>query len=355
MATPKFLEFFAGSGLVAEGLRPYFAVAWANDICAKKATVYTENHGNNHFYLGSITDVTGQDLPAAELSWASFPCQDLSLAGLNGGIRAKRSGLVWEWLRIMDEMQGRPQILVAENVTGLLSAMDGQHYRVLHATLRDRGYLVGAVVLDAALWVPQSRPRVFVLAVKEGCRLPPELIDTGPNWMHPAYLVKAAKGMEGFVFWKTPPPPMRNSTLSDLIEWDAPVDDAAATHGKLSLITDSHRAKLIQHTDFVAPGYKRTRKAKQVLELRFDGIAGCLRTARGGSSRQVLVLKRGGQCITRLLTVRETARLMGAPDTYKIPGSYNEGYTAMGDAVAMPVAHHLAKYLLAPLEKALRD
>ncbi len=51
--------------------------------------------------------------------------------------------------------------------------------------------------------------------------------------------------------------------------------------------------------------------------------------------------------------MREAARLMGAPDSYKIPGSYNDGYTAMGDAVAMPVARYLAQHLLAPLGKAL--
>jgi len=72
---------------------------------------------------------------------------------------------------------------------------------------------------------------------------------------------------------------------------------------------------------------------------------------RGGSSRQVVILKRGETYNTRLLTVREAARLMGAPETYKIPGSYNDGYTAMGDAVAMPVARYLGKHLLAPIEK----
>ena len=97
------------------------------------------------------------------------------------------------------------------------------------------------------------------------------------------------------------------------------------------------------------PAYKRTRKGRQVLELRFDGIAGCLRTPEGGSSRQILVITENGDIRTRLLTVRETARLMGAPDDYKLPGSYNDGYKAMGDAVAVPVARFLAENLLAPI------
>ena len=104
-----YLEFFAGSGLVAQGLKTMFKPIWANDIDVKKAAVYTANHTSKHFHLGSISEVTGKELPAAALAWASFPCQDLSLAGLAGGIHGKRSGLVWEWLRIIDEMSIAPR------------------------------------------------------------------------------------------------------------------------------------------------------------------------------------------------------------------------------------------------------
>ena len=117
------------------------------------------------------------------------------------------------------------------------------------------------------------------------------------------------------------------------------------------MIPDKHRALLKAAKLAVAPGYKRTRASKQVLELRFDGVAGCLRTPKGGSSRQFLVLKRGNELATRLLTVRETARLMGAPETFQLPGTYNDGYKAMGDAVAVPCAHFLAQNLLGPLMK----
>ena len=352
-AKPHFLEFFAGSGLVAKGLERYFQPVWANDVSAKKAAVYVANHGLQAFHLGSIADVSGHDLPQATLSWASFPCQDLSLAGLNGGIRAQRSGLVWQWLRAMDEMPQRPPLLVAENVTGLLSSEGGAHYHVLHKALRERGYAVGAVVLDALHWVPQSRQRVFVVAVQEGVHLPAALVDVAPNWMHPPFLVNAVSGLDEFIFWKMPVPAKRKCTLADLMEPGAPLDETAASTRKLELIPEAHRAKLAQQAEMVAPGYRRTRNGRQVLELRFDGVAGCLRTAEGGSSRQIVVFKRGDTYSTRLLTVRVAARLMGAPDSYKIPGSYNDGYTAMGDAVAMPVARYLAQHLLAPLGKAL--
>jgi len=346
---PGFHEFFAGSGLVAYALKSYFKAIWANDICEKKAAVYRANHGRKHFHHGSIADVKGSDLPYAALSWASFPCQDLSLAGLIAGIDGDRSGLVWEWLRITDEMPNRPPLLVAENVTGLISTDGGIHYRALHKALQIRGYTVGAVMLDAVHWVPQSRQRVFVIAVRKGGRIPDRLIDVGPNWLHPAAMIKAAEGLNDWVWWKMPKPSKRKNSLADVVEWNATCDLPADSAQKINMISINHRERLHNEAVTVAPGYNRTRKNGPVLELRFDGVAGCLRTAEGGSSRQVIVLKRDGHIDTRLLTVRETARLMGAPESYKIPGSYNDGYTAMGDAVAVPVARYLARHLLSKL------
>ncbi|WP_229256914.1 DNA cytosine methyltransferase [Duganella lactea] len=352
--SPKhaYLEFFAGSGLVAQGLKSMFLPVWANDIDGKKGAVYTANHTKKHFHLGSISDVAGTDLPAASLAWASFPCQDLSLAGLAGGIHGKRSGLVWEWLRIIDEMPEAPFILVAENVLGLVSSAGGEHYRALHAALTDRGYKVGAMLLDAVRFVPQSRPRIFVVAVKNSLEVPPELTSPTPTWLHPEAVRKAAAGLENWVWWHMPEPPARETVLADIVEFDADFATSESDERNIGLISPKHAAALAampKKQTFVAPGYKRTRAGKQVLELRFDNVAGCLRTPSGGSSRQLLVIRKNGKLKSRLLTVKEAARLMGAPEGYKIPGSYNDGYKAMGDAVAVPVAKWLAKKLLLPL------
>jgi DNA (cytosine-5)-methyltransferase 1 len=350
-----FLEFFAGSGLVAEGFKEIFKPLWANDICPKKAEVYSANHGSAHFHLGSITHVRGASLPYAPLAWASFPCQDLSLAGLADGIHASRSGLVWEWLRVIDEMPRRPPILVAENVSGLVSLHGGLHYKKLHKALVQRGYYVGAMLLNAELWVPQSRPRVFVLAIAKTARLPSFLTSIGPNWLHTGAVIRAAEGLPDWIWWEMPHPPKRKITLNDIVEWDALPQDDETQRRNLALISPRH-AKLLQalpsSKPFAVPGYKRTRNGSQVLELRFDSVAGCLRTPEGGSSRQLLILRKNGKLFCRLLTVRETARLMGAPDSYKLPGRYNDGYRAMGDGVAAPVAQWLAKHLLLPIVEA---
>lgn len=341
-------EFFAGSGLVAYGLKGMFAPVWANDISEQKAAVYEANFGNEHFALSDIKDIKGNTLPTAHLSWASFPCQDLSLAGSLGGIHASRSGLVWEWLRILDEMNETPKILTVENVVGLLSTNGGANYRTLHMALSERGYDCGAIVLNASYFVPQSRPRVFIIAVRHGCKIPDELIGNGPCWLHSKAVTELGNSLPGWIWWQTERPPHRQEHLKDIVE-DVPFDK----DNVLRLIPERHKAILNQSETVYATGYRRTRHGEQQLELRFDGIAGCLRTPEGGSSKQYLVVKKNGEVHARLLTVRETARLMGAPDSFLLPGSANDGYKAMGDAVAMPVARFIGERFLTKIAEAV--
>lgn len=344
-------EFFAGSGLVAYGLKGMFSPVWANDISEQKAAVYGANFGNNHFELNDIKNIQGYNLPYAHMSWASFPCQDLSLAGSLGGIHASRSGLVWEWLRVLDEMDERPKILLLENVTGLLSTNEGNNYRILHTALVERGYDCGAIVLNASHFVPQSRPRVFIIAVEHACQIPNELAGDGPCWLHNGAAIELGRSLPHWIWWKAERPPHRDKTLKDIVDDTAPFDK----DNVLRLVPERHRAKLDNHTTVYATGYRRTRHGEQQLELRFDGIAGCLRTPEGGSSKQYLVVKKNGETHARLLTVREAARLMGAPDSFILPGTYNDGYKAMGDAVALPVARFIGERFLTKIAEAVYD
>lgn len=344
-------EFFAGSGLVAYGLQGMFVPVWANDISEQKAAVYEANIGDDHFKLDDIKNICGKDLPFAHLSWASFPCQDLSLAGSLRGIHASRSGLVWEWLRVLDEIERKPKILLLENVTGLLSTNCGYNYRVLHTALVERNYNCGAIVLNAAHFVPQSRPRVFIIAVQKDCAVPSELIGDSPCWLHNKAASVLGSSLPGWIWWKTERPTRQHNTLKDVIENDVPFDKDHV----LKLIPKPHQEKLADHDVVYATGYRRTRHGEQRLELRFDGVAGCLRTPEGGSSKQYLVVKKGNEVHARLLTVREVARLMGAPDSFVLPGSYNDGYKAMGDAVAMPVAQFIGERFLTKLAEAFYD
>ncbi len=341
----KMLEFFAGSGLVAYGMKDMFSPVWSNDINERKATVYRANFKSDHFVQADIRSINGKTLPFAHMSWASFPCQDLSLAGNMKGIYAERSGLVWEWLRVMDEMKEQPKILALENVTGLLSANDGSNYRILHHSLVERGYRCGAIAINSDLFVPQSRPRVFVIAVKKDVPIPKHLVSSNPNWLHNNAAKKLGNQLEDWIWWSTEKPPKRKIELNDILDRHAVFDKDYTLH----LVPKRTMEKLNSKDNAIATGYRRTRNGCQQLELRFDGIAGCLRTPAGGSSKQYIVVRDHGENHARLLTVREAARLMGAPESYSLPGSYNDGYFAMGDAVVMPVVKFLSERFLLPL------
>lgn len=344
----KMLEFFAGSGLVAYGMKGMFSPVWSNDINDRKAAVYRANFKSDHFVQADIKVVRGNELPNAHLSWASFPCQDLSLAGNLKGIYADRSGLVWEWLRVMDEMKERPRILALENVTGLLSADGGANYRSLHHALVERGYRCGAIAINSDLFVPQSRPRVFVIAVSRDVPIPPKITSEGPNWLHNNAARRIGNQMDEWIWWATDQPPKRKTELKDILDWSVAFDKDYA----LNLVPERMMEELTRRNETIATGYRRTRNGRQQLELRFDGIAGCLRTPGGGSSKQYVIVQKNGQIHARLLTVREAARLMGAPENYSLPGSYNDGYFAMGDAVVMPVVRFLSERFLVPLTEA---
>jgi len=360
------LDFFAGSGLVRLGLQERFQPVWSNDVCPKKAAFYIANFPSQEFVLKDICQVRGEEVPAADLAWASFPCQDLSLAGAMSGMRlGTRSGLFWQWIRVLDELSAngkRPPVLCAENVVGFLSAGQGSHFRAAYRALRERGYVAGAVVLDARWFLPQSRPRAFLIAAAADLPLV-KLTQQAPSGpFHPRSVIQAANAVDDreWLWWSLPAPPFRTRAFADICEVDAPCEPSAKTQRLLKLLSSRHRAKLKAAIDtksfLVGTGYRRTRPDEdgirsQKLELRFDGIAGCLRTPEGGSSRQIVLMVNGGSVRSRLLTVRECARLMGADDNYALPGSYNDGYRAMGDAVAAPVTRFLSEHLLAPLAR----
>jgi DNA (cytosine-5)-methyltransferase 1 len=163
------------------------------------------------------------------------------------------------------------------------------------------------------------------------------------------------------VWWNLPTPARRNMTFADVIE-DDPTSvawhTAAETKRVLGMMSAINLAKLEAAKRagrrMVGGVYKRTRLDErsvkvQRAEVRFDDVSGCLRTPAGGSSRQVIVVVDGPKVRSRLISSRETARLMGLGDDYKLPKNYNEAYHLTGDGVAVDVVRHLAHYVLEPL------
>lgn len=358
------------------GLGCDWTCTFANDFNDKKGITYQANWGaGGELTIGDIRQVALDSLPeTADLAWGSFPCQDLSLAGGGAGLKGERSGTFYPFWTIMQDLiaDGRgPKIIALENVNGTLTSHGGKDFVAIAETFAKAGYRYGALVIDAKLFVPQSRPRLFVVGVRDDIQIDEGMISpdaTEP--FHTQGLQNAVaripeKARKGWLWWKLPPPPVRNSCFADLVEenpesvkWHT----AEQTEQLIAQMSPLNLAKVEaakrSGRRMVGTVYKRTRPqnpdGKVVrAEVRFDEIAGCLRTPTGGSSRQTIIVVDDCRVRSRLISTRETARLMGLPDEYKLPRAYNEGYHLTGDGVVVPVVRFLAQHLFEPVVAAI--
>jgi DNA (cytosine-5)-methyltransferase 1 len=369
---PSFYEFFAGAGMARAGLGAGWTCLFANDVDEKKGRTYRNHWGSGcALAIGDVREIDPETLPGrADLIWGSFPCQDLSLAGGGAGLGGERSGTFYPFWSVVKTLIGAgrgPRLIALENVPGTLTSHHGQDFAAICAALAQARYRYGALVIDAALFVPQSRPRLFMIGVREDVGIDPRLRRPAPSPpFHTPALQRAVERVglparDRMVWWNVPAPPARTATLADLIEerpggvrWHS----EAERDRIVAMMSPVNQAKLAaaQRSGRRRVGcvYRRTRldengQKTQRAEVRFDDVAGCLRTPAGGSSRQVIMVVDGDKVRTRLISPRETARLMGLPDDYDLPANYNQAYHLTGDGVVVPVVRHLAAHLFEPL------
>ncbi|WP_197529390.1 DNA (cytosine-5-)-methyltransferase [Botrimarina mediterranea] len=428
-------EFFAGVGLARMGLeRAGWEVVFANDIEPAKRRMHDGHFGPSpHYHVGDIHDLARDptQVPPALLAHASFPCTDLSLAGGRKGLNAGQSSAFWGWIELLRAMsvEQRPKLLLVENVTGLLSSHNGADFRALVAAINDLGYAADAMMVDAAHFTPQSRPRLFVIGVASGFETrayPP------PPCGEPAFSEKWGEGGEvgtrptrdeagarstGEETWypgssPLPDPPhqgegdsvasvRRGLSVNDLhpstirpaklveairasadLDWDLSDLPEPPPYGVVQLeevldrlpgdspqwwsteraayllnqMSDRHR----QTADTMIAGkkvsygavFRRVRNGRSMAELRTDGLAGCLRTPKGGSGRQILFEAGRGEYRVRLMNPDECARLMGAKG-YRITTPLNQALFGFGDAVCVDAVAWVAQHRLNPVAEAI--
>lgn len=372
---PSFYEFFAGGGMARAGLGDRWECLFANDFDHKKSATYRRNWGAGELFTGDVRTLKPENLPGrANLIWASFPCQDLSLAGAGAGLKGDRSGTFWPFWDLIKGLiaDGRaPEIIALENVVGTLHSHDGKDFAAICSALEKAGYHFGAMVIDAVLFVPHSRPRLFIVGVRSDVQVPERVRrhDASPLWhsrtLQAVFEKLSVDLRQNWIWWDMPAPPPRMETFADLVE-ESPTGvewhTTTETQQLLAMMSDIHRAKveeakrLSKQTGrcLVGTVYKRTRRDEngykvQRAEVRFDDVAGCLRTPSGGSSRQLIVVVDGDIVRSRLISSRETARLMGLPDDYILPENYNEAYHLTGDGVAVPVVRHISENIFTPI------
>ncbi len=350
-------EFFAGIGLVRLALEKHnWQVIFANDIDPAKAEMYRHNWpDDDHLVVGDIHKLEAEDIPTCDLFTASFPCNDLSIAGRWEGLSGKESSSFWGFVQILHDIgERRPSLVLLENVVGFLMSHGGKDFEEALLALNDLGYNVDAFILNAVHWVPQSRARLFVVAT----------MDVG-NERHTTAVESRARpeslttfiNLNQHIRWdirKLPHLPKPTKRLREIID-DLPANDPHWWNQKradyfMSQFSKKHAAqaeRMVKQRKYTyATAFRRVRNGRSMAELRTDGIAGCLRTPRGGSGRQILLKAGHGKYQVRLLTARECARLQGVPDSYKIDVPLNQALFGFGDAVCVPAVGWIARHYL---------
>ncbi|MGL4497643.1 MAG: DNA cytosine methyltransferase [Planktothrix sp.] len=362
-------EYFAGIGLVRLGLEQVgWQVIFANDWAADKFQMYSGyfKTSSQDYRVQDIFSISPTDIPNTLLATASFPCIDLSLAGNLQGIQGQYSSAFWGLVKILKHQIQKPKLILLENVPGWLNSNNGQDFRLTIQSLNQLGYACDVYAINAAHFLPQSRNRIFVIGVQTSSHHQNLVTFTNRS------ACLKSKTLEKVItanldlnwhFLEVPSLPKQvkpglNTLVENLADDDNRwwIEDEVQRHLKMMSPVNLNYLKKLHNLphDSYCTMYRRVRSGTQRAELRKDGIAGCLRTARGGSSRQMLVKVGQNKLKMRLMTPREYARLQGVPDNYPLPSSSNQALTGFGDAVCVPVITWIAENILNPLVKSIQ-
>ncbi len=266
----------------------------------------------------------------------------------------------------------RPRMIMLENVTGFITSKGGRDFESAARELAALGYWLDAFVVDACHFLPQSRPRVFVVGLHESVVTPlavrkskadwpadewSRVVEAAPKSVRPRKLVSLMRAIElqtGWAAFDVPLPQEKPPTVAEFIDRDDHQDwwgpDAVQKHR--DMMHDRHRylieSMLARGETFVGTIYRRKRGDRTMAEVRFDGIAGCLRTPKGGSARQIVAVVEGGAFKMRWMSPREYARLQGAP-TFPLVSNSIQNLYGFGDAVCVPVIRWIDDHVLTPV------
>jgi DNA (cytosine-5)-methyltransferase 1 len=374
-----FYEFFAGIGLVHLGLKPGgWECLWANDIDEAKREIYELNFENITFSLKDIWKVRSLELPGqAFLATASFPCTDLSVAGARKGLKGEQSGTFFAFSKIIKGLKRKkkiPPLVMVENVVGLLTANEGRDVGIVLCELASLGYSLDLIELNAIHFIPQSRARVFIFGINKeisASLLVPKddrialsqwkAIVAGQHDLRTDNVLRTIERNSDLPWaaFQLPSLPKRQNNLNEIIE-EIPVSSElwwTEERKKKTFFQMSKRnidkLRQMMNSDKYSYGtiYRRIRAEGSMAELRNDGVAGCLRTPRGGSSKQIILKAGRGEFFVRWMTPREYARLQGVPDSYILPNDITKSIFGLGDAVCVPAISWIDENILTPCYK----
>ncbi|QWC58005.1 DNA (cytosine-5-)-methyltransferase [Erythrobacter sp. 3-20A1M] len=327
-----FIDLFAGIGGIRIGFeqaggRCVFTSEW--DSYAQKT--YAENFADDHDIAGDITQIDADEIPDHDVLLAGFPCQPFSLAGVSKknalgkphGFECTTQGtLFFDVQRIIAAK--RPKAFLLENVKNLVSHDKGNTFRVIMDVLENKlGYVVRPHVVDGKRFVPQHRQRILLVGFQK---------DVGFDW---------------------------DEVIARMPEVADGPKLASILHRETGSEPDVDGGRYLEPSGRVLKKYTLTDRLWQYLQgyaekhrLAGNGfgcsVVGPQDTSRTLSARYYkdgseILISRGKGRNPRRLTPRECARLMGYPDTFRIPVSDTRAYKQFGNSVVVPMMAEVAR------------
>lgn len=332
-ATFSFIDLFAGIGGIRRGFEKHgghcvFTSEW-NKFAQK---TYLENfpQTSNHFFVGDITGIHEDDIPSHDVLLAGFPCQPFSIAGVSKknalgrphGFECTTQGtLFFDVARIIATK--RPKAFLLENVKNLLSHDKGNTFKVILQTLRDElGYDIHYKVIDGQHFVPQHRERILIVGFQKKTKF---------SWVNLCLSAKGEKKLSTILHpqngSETPEEPYTTGKNSK-------VNTKYTLSEKLWSYLQAYKEKHRKAGNGFGFGLVDQNCVSRTLSARYY---------KDGSE---ILISQGNKKRPRRLTPRECARLMGFPDTFKIPVSDTQAYKQFGNSVVVPVMQEVARIMI---------
>lgn len=330
-ATFRFIDLFAGIGGIRiaferVGGKCIFTSEW--DDYAQKT--YVENHGDDrHEIAGDITKVSAKDIPDHDVLLAGFPCQPFSIAGVSKknalgrehGFACETQGtLFFDVCRILETK--KPKAFLLENVKNLMSHDKGRTFDVITKSLRGLGYHIHFRIIDGAHFVPQHRERILIVGFRESVAFDFDALPIPPKGKRTlADILHKADGSEPFLEW----------------DGDRFFDHASSNVNSKYTLTNN----LWQYLQSYAEKHKAKGNGFGYGLAYPHSVARTLSARYYKDGSEILVYQGEGKN-PRRLTPRECARLMGFPDSFRIPVSDTRAYKQFGNSVVVDVMTHVA-------------
>lgn len=331
----RFIDLFAGIGGTRLGFERaggecVFTSEWDKYACQ----TYRANHKDNHEIMGDITNIPAHRIPEHDVLVAGFPCQPFSLAGVSkknslnrshGFLCETQGTLFFDIARIIQEH--RPRAFLLENVKNLRSHNKGETYEVIQRTLREElGYHVTDRIIDGKCLVPQHRERIYIVGFRD---------EMDFNW-------------EGLHL----PDPENGPRLSSILHHSGEMPEENYTEPYRGRTRVCPKFTLSDHLWNYLMAYAAKHRAAGngfgCCVVTPDDVSRTLSARYHKDGSEILIQQKRKN--PRRLTPRECARLMGFPDSFKIPVSDTQAYRQFGNSVVVPVIERIAEGVAACLK-----